>query len=119
MSELVSYDRWARRVGLADSAFRSEGALEEAAFAPLRRSSRVVGAWLTREGPDARELRHPRDAPSVPDRWTRVRTDELGPVEVQRASMRLGGQERACLVVRRSGPAPAGAILHVTMAFEE
>jgi hypothetical protein len=119
LEKLAGFDRWARRVGLADSAFRSEEALEEAAFAPLRREPGVLAAWLVREGPDARELRYPRAAPPLPSEWTRVQTAELGPIDVQRATLRLGGDERACLLTRRSAPAPAGATLHVTMAFED
>lgn len=117
LAEIAEYDRWARRVGLADPAFRSEAALEEAAFAPLRRSSRVRAAWLTREGPDPRDLRHPRDAPSLPGAWSRVQS-QLGPLDVQRTLLELAGQERAYLVVRRTGPAPGDAVLHVTLAFD-
>ncbi len=119
LDEMAEYDRWARRVSLADSAFRSRAALEEAAFAPLRQSSRVLAAWLTREGPDPHELVHPRDAPRLPEGWTRVRTDALGELQVQRASLRLGGDARLCLLIRKSGPAPGGAVLHVTLAFAE
>lgn len=119
LEEMAAYDRWARRVALADSAFRSEAALEEAAFAPLRGRPAVVAAWLRREGPDPHELTHPRSAPELPEAWTRVQSSELGPLEVQRATLRIEGVERPCVVVRRSGPAPGGATLHVTLAFAE
>ena len=120
LEELARFDRWARRLSLADSAFRSEDALEEAAFAPLRRRPRVVAAWLERVGPDARALRHPHDAPALPeDGWVTVRTEALGELVAQRRAMTVGGREAPVTLIRRSRDAPGGAVLHVTMAFGE
>lgn len=119
LDEHARYDRWARRLGLADSAFRSRDALREAAFAPLRGRSQVRAAWLVREGPDGAELRYPDGAPALPtEGWVRVRTDhELGEVHAQQVPMTLGGEERTVTLIRRSRPAPGDAILHVTLAF--
>lgn len=118
LTDVAAFDRWARRLSLADSAFRSHEALEEAAFAPLRGDERVAAAWIVREGPDARALAHPSSAPAQPeDGWVRIRSEGLGALDVRRATLRLGREERACLLVRRSAPAPGGATLHVTMAF--
>lgn len=118
LAELAEYDRWARRVALGDSAFRSEEALEEAAFAPLRGHTTVAAAWLERRGPDAHELAHPASAPPPPaDGWIRLRTRELGELEAQRARLRIGQREQVWLLVRRSAPAPRNATLLVTLAF--
>jgi hypothetical protein len=118
LEKVAEYDRWARRLGLADPAFRSEDALAEAAFAPLRDDSDVVAAWIDREGPDARSIAYPDDAPALPrDEWERVRTEELGDLEARYAAIRVGDEERRCLLVRRSAPAPGDAVLRVTLAF--
>jgi hypothetical protein len=112
------FDRWARRLSLADSAFRSEEALAEAAFAPLRDDARVLAAWLDREGPDPAHLAHPEGlAPPPSEGWVRVRTEELGELEARRATLEKGDRPRSCLLIRRSAPAPGSAILHVTLAF--
>jgi hypothetical protein len=112
------YDRWARRLGLADEAFRSEESLAEAAFAPVRDRDDIVAAWLVREGPDGRSLAYPDDAPPVPrDGWVHVQTRTLGEVEGRHAVLHLDQRARQCLLIRRSAPAPGDAILHVTLAF--
>lgn len=117
LGAFAEYDRWARRFALADTAFRSDEAREEAAFAPLRRDRRVAAAWLVREGPGAHALRHPAGAPALPSEgWVKVRTDALGELDVLRT--RLDG-DAPHLLVRRSAPAPSGATLHVTLAFGE
>jgi hypothetical protein len=118
LAELAAYDRWARRLALGDSAFRSEEALREAAFAPLRDERSVAAAWVEREGPDGHALRYPDGAPALPpDGWVTVRTEELGELEVQRAALRIGEETTPCLLIRRSAPAPRDATLHVTLAF--
>lgn len=118
LDELAAYDRWARRLGLADSAFHSEEALREAAFAPLRRERRVHVAWLTREGPDARRLRYPDNAPPCPeDGWVRVVTEPLGELKAQQRTMTIDGEARALTLIRRTRPAPGEGTLHVTMGF--
>ena len=119
LEEMAAYDRWARRLGIAESAFHSEDALREAAFAPLRRQPRVAAAWLVREGPDAGTLRYPDEAPTLPeDGWVRVITDELGDVHAQRRRLAIGQTpERELTLIRRSRPAPDGGTLHVTVAF--
>lgn len=119
LDEHARYDRWARRLSLGNSAFRSPEALYEAAFAPLRGRSQVLAAWLEREGPDATDLRYPEGLPAAPtDGWVRVVTDhELGEVHGQRTSLSLGGEAQTVLLIRRSRPAPGGATLHVTLAF--
>lgn len=116
--DFVDYDRWARRVSLGDAAFRSEEALREAAFAPLRERPNVLAAWLERRGPDAHLLARPASAPRPPDDgWVPMRVRELGQIEARIATLRLGDTERRCLLVRRSAPAPEGATLVVTLAF--
>lgn len=118
LPQLAEYDRWARRLALGDSAFRSEDALREAAFAPLRDERSVAAAWVEREGPDGHSLRYPDGAPALPPGgWVSVRTDELGELTVQRATLRIGPETQHCLLVRRSAPAPRDATLHVTLAF--
>jgi len=118
LDQFAAYDRWARRLGLADSAFDSEAALREAAFAPLRERGLVAAAWLERRGPDPRRLTYPERAPSLPDGgWIRVRTEPLGELEARRADLRLGGEARSVVLVRRTRPAPGGARLRVTVAF--
>ena len=116
--DFARYDRWARRLGLADSAFRSEEALAEAAFAPIRRDRDIAAVWLVREGPDARALRHPEDAPDLPGGgWVTVVTEPLGPLEAQQTSLTVGGEARDAILVRRSRPTQGDATLHVTIAF--
>lgn len=117
LQDVATYDRWARRLGLADGAFRSSEALNEAAFAPLRRQPRVAAAWIERAGPDARALHHPDDAPALPDDgWVRVVTEALGELHAQRRRLSIGEREREFTLVRRSRPAPGDATLHVTIA---
>lgn len=118
LDAFAEFDRWARRLSLADAAFRSDEALEEAAFAPLRGDGRVAAAWLVREGVDPRTFAHPRGAPAPPeDGWTRIRADPLGDLDAREAALPIRGRERPCLLVRRSRPAPGGATLHVIVAF--
>ena len=120
LDEFARYDRWARRLGLADSAFHSREGLREAAFAPLRRRRRVVAAWLERLGPDATELRYPDGAPSLPEGgWVRVvlPEHELHEVEAQRCSLTSSSGARDSTLIRRSRPAPGDATLRVTLAF--
>jgi len=120
LDEHARYDRWARRVAIGDSAFRSRESLREAAFAPLRDRGRVVAAWLVREGPGAMELRHPDAVPALPDDdWVRVLVPEheLEEVSARRATLDIGGESRDVLLIRRTRPAPGDAVLHVTLAF--
>jgi len=120
LDEHARYDRWARRLEIAEAGFRSREALREAAFAPLRDRGRVVVAWLTREGPDATELRYPQSAPGVPEgEWVRVLLPEheLEEVTARRATLTIAGEERELLLIRRSRPAPGDAVLHVTLGF--
>ena len=117
LDDMAGFDRWARRLSLADSAFRSEAAREEAAFAPLRRQRRIAAAWLVREGPDPQSLRHPSDAPELPtEGWVRVLTEDLGELTAQRRTLRIGDRERIFTLIRRSRDAPGGGVLHVTVA---
>ena len=120
LDEHARFDRWARRMEIAESAFSSREALQEAAFAPLRDRRRVIAAWLVREGPDATELRYPEGAPPLPeDGWVRVRLPEhaLEEVYAQRTSLQIGGEARSLILMRRTQPAPSRGILHVTLAF--
>lgn len=120
LDEFAGYDRWARRLGLADSAFHSRDGLREAAFAPLRRRRRVVAAWLERVGPDATHLRHPDGAPRPPEEgWVRVvlREHELDEVMAQRRPLTFSSGVREVTLIRRSRPAPGEAMLRVTVAF--
>lgn len=120
LDEHARYDRWARRVAVGDSAFRSRESLREAAFAPLRDRRRVVAAWLVREGPDATELRYPDGVPARPDDgWVRVRLPEheLEEVRARRATLQIAGESRDVILIERSRPAPGDAVLHVTLAF--
>lgn len=118
LADFAEYDRWARRLALGESAFRSQEALREAAFAPLREERRVAAAWVEREGPDGHSLRYPDAAPALPSGpWVSVRTERLGELSVRRATLRIGQEEMRCLLIRRSGPAPRAGTLHVTLAF--
>ncbi len=120
LDEHARYDAWARRLDLAESAFRSREALVEAAFAPLRDRPRVAAAWLVREGPGATELRYPPDAPTLPaDGWVRVLLPDhpLEEVHAQRRRLRVGAEDRELVLIRRSRPASDDATLHVTLAF--
>ncbi|MCB9592954.1 MAG: hypothetical protein H6719_09505 [Sandaracinaceae bacterium] len=120
LDEVARFDAWARRMDLAESAFRSREAMAEAAFAPIRDRPRIVAAWLVREGPGAMELRHPADAPTLPeDGWVRVLLPDhpLDEVTAQRRELRVGAEARQLVLIRRSRPAPDRATLHVTLAF--
>ncbi|MCA9610141.1 MAG: hypothetical protein KC619_31305 [Myxococcales bacterium] len=120
LDEHARFDAWARRLDLAESAFRSREALVEAAFAPLRERPRVVAAWLIREGPGATELRYPPGGPSLPDDgWVRVVLPDhpLDEVQAQRCSLHVGDEDRPLVLVRRTRPATGGAMLSVTTAY--
>ncbi|MFK7989692.1 MAG: hypothetical protein AB8I08_26980 [Sandaracinaceae bacterium] len=118
LDEVARYDRWARRLSLAGAAFRSEAALEEAAFAPLRDRSRVRAAWLDRQGPDARSLSYPEHAPVPPTAgWVTVQTRDLGEVEAQHGVLELGEEPVRVTFIRRTRPASGGAVLQVSMAL--
>lgn len=120
LDEHARFDAWARRLDLAESAFRSREALVEAAFAPLRERPRVVAAWLVREGPGPTELRYPPGAPSLPaDGWVRVALPDhpLDEVHAQRCRLPVGEEDRELLLIRRSRVASGGATLHVTTAY--
>lgn len=118
LEPLATYDRWARRLSIGDVGFRSEAALNEAAFAPLRRERRVVAAWLDRVGPDARSLRYPDDAPPRPDGgWVRFVTEDLGELDGQRAELSVGDRSGEFVLLRRTRDAPGSARLEVTLAF--
>src|SRR5258706_10900324 len=114
IARFTAFDHWARRLDLADPSFSSDEALAETAFAPLRGERGVAAAWLEREGADPRALSWPDSAPPLPrDGWTRVRLDDVGEMETRH--MTLAGHD--VLLLRRSRPVSATAILHVTMAF--
>lgn len=118
LEPLATYDRWARRLSIGDVGFRSDEALREAAFAPLRREPRVAAAWLDRVGPDARSLRYPDDAPARPDTgWVRFVSEDLGELDAQRAELTVGDQTGSFVLVRRTRDAPGSARLEVTLAF--
>jgi hypothetical protein len=109
-AELESFERWVRRVAAADTTFASRGALEEAAFAPVRGESAVLGAWVAREGPDAWALAHPARA-LLPEHvsWRRARLGGLSDLEVAADETRV--------FVRARSQTTGGAMLVVTMAF--
>lgn len=118
LTAFARYDRWARRVETANSAFRSDEALEEAAFAPLRRQRDVAAAWLVREGLEARTLSHPSTAPPLPeDGWVRLLTESLGEIHTQQRRLIVGERETLFILVRRTRAATDGTALHVAMAF--
>lgn len=108
--DVVSFQRWAQRIAASDTGFASPAALEEAAFSPIRGDARIAGAWIERRGPDPALFAHPARAVVPPDlAWRHVRVDGLGEVDVATAPNRE--------YVRRSGAAPGGAVLLVTIAF--
>lgn len=110
--EVDAFERWARRVAAADTTFPSRAALEEAAFAPVRRGDGVVGAWIAREGPDPWSLAHPRRVAEPPgEGWRRARLGGLTEYEVL-----VVGERR---YVRARSETTNGAMLVVTLAFEE
>lgn len=118
LEEHARFDRWARRLSLGDAAFREPGALEEAAFAPLRERRLVRAAWIVREGPDARELRYPEGGPELPDGgWVPLRLDREGDYTARRATLEVEGEARELTLLRSSRPATGDATLHVTLGF--
>lgn len=109
--DVDSFERWARRVAAAETTFPSRAALEEAAFAPVRRQEGVAGAWIERVGPDAWALSHPRRAEIPPDlAWRRARMSGLREYEVASAGSRH--------YVRARSEGTGGAMLVVTLAFD-
>lgn len=108
--EFDSFERWSRRIASAETTFGSREALEEAAFAPVRRQEGVVGAWIERAGPDPFRLAHPRQAIVSPElTWRRARLDGLREYEVAV----LEGTR----FMRARSETTGGAMLVVTLAF--
>jgi hypothetical protein len=108
--EFDSFERWSRRIASAETTFHSRAALEEAAFAPVRRQQGVVGAWIERIGPDAWELSHPRRATIPPElTWRRARLDGLREYEIA-----VSEQSH---YVRARSETTGGAMLVVSLAF--
>lgn len=113
-AEFSAFDDWARRTGLAESAFRTADQLHETAFAPLRRNAEPRFAWIEQVGVGARRLSFPRDAPNPPrSGWVRAQVEPLG--QLWLIEQRLRGEP--WLVAKRILPAPREAELHVMLAF--
>jgi hypothetical protein len=115
LDAVEAYDGWARRLGLAEGAFRSDASLEEAAFAPLASGrGAAVAAWITLSGPRDLALRWPGDAPGLPEEgWRRARLPTLGPVELR--AFEVDG--RAVVLLRRERESVAEGRLAVTQAL--
>ncbi len=110
--EFDSFERWSRRIASAETTFRSRAALEEAAFAPVRRQRGVVGAWIERVGPDAWSLAHPRRAALSSElTWRRARLDGLREYEI--------AVSEEAQYVRARSETTGGAMLVVTLAFTD
>jgi hypothetical protein len=109
--DVDAFERWARRIAASDTTFPSRAALEEAAFAPVRRQDGVEGAWIERVGPDPWTLSHPRRT-AVPAElaWRRARLGGLREYEVARIGTRH--------YVRARTETTGGAMLVVTLAIE-
>ncbi|MGE0787982.1 MAG: hypothetical protein AB7S26_20070 [Sandaracinaceae bacterium] len=111
------FDRWAERIALGDSGFRTEASRAETAFAPLTEEPRAVCAWIVREGPDPSELRYPAGAPAAPtEGWTRLSADDDA-LSAQARTIEIGGTARNVTLVRRTHPVVGGATLHVIVGF--
>lgn len=108
--DVDAFERWARGIAASDTTFPSRAALEEAAFAPVRREDGVIGAWIAREGPDPWSLAHPRRA-ELPASlaWRTARLTGMREYEVARAS--------GTRYVRARSETRGGAMLVVTLAF--
>lgn len=117
----TEFDRWARRAMVADSARRDRRGLEETIFAPIRRDSEVVSARVERQGLAAIALsRHADWAPPPSLRFSVVRDERLGEVEVARGMMpdprRRDAPELKVLVLRRTRRAQEAEVV-VTLAY--
>ena len=126
LDRFVEFDRWSRRFEIAGAAIRSREALEETAFAPIRRDPRIAAAVIEREGPDPMELRYPGGAPDLPSEgFVVVRHERLNSVFVLERAIEVSEEVRRdgengpvnCVILRRRGPAPEGGSLIVTVAF--
>lgn len=86
-----AWDRWARRVIAAEQVPRERAALEETLFAPVRRKSELVAAWVVRpdRGPVYLGV---LDAPPEDASFRSVRDERLGELRVARVELpdRLG-----------------------------
>jgi hypothetical protein len=104
-----AFERWATRIATSDTQFPSREALEEAAFAPVRRREAIAGAWIERRGPDPASFAHPPGATIPGDLgWARVNVDGRA-VEVAQAGEREW--------VRRRLDGVGGGTLLLTLAF--
>lgn len=108
--DVDAFERWASRIAATDTTFPSRAALEEAAFAPVRRQEGLEGAWIERVGPDPWTLAHPPRA-TIPDdlAWRRARLAGLREYEVASAGARR--------YVRARSETAGGAMLVVTLAY--
>jgi hypothetical protein len=111
LDAFAEFDAWARRVALADPAFRSRASLEETAFSPLRGEDEVRGAWIVRRGTEARVLAMQADArePPAPSHWVTLRGATPDGVRVARVA--------DAVVLTRTEVGPDGAAVDVTVAY--
>ena len=123
LAELTRFDGWARRVASSDTAWaRGDrlAALEETAFAPVRRDDAILAAWISRTGVGDATLAHPPGAVIPEDvRFTRVRVEPVGELDVALTDASLAPRREGvpALLIRRSAPGTHGSVLVVTVAF--
>ncbi len=108
LDHLEAYERWSRRIVSARVAFSHRSALEEALFAPVRRTDPVWGVWVFRSdhGPPDLHWGHRTDPPKALS-WTAVQHERLGELEISAATLadprrsRFRAEEERCVLVRR------------------
>ncbi len=122
LDRFEAFDSWARRAIAAHPAFRSDDALEETVFAPLRREDDVLASWIARDEAIALFYGESDAAPAA-GAWTGLRTDRLGPIEVTAAKLvppggaRNGRDAERAVVIRRTVTGADGARVTVTLAI--
>lgn len=124
LREFEAFDAWARRTLDADLALRDVRALEETVFAPIRRESHVVAAWVEREGADPRQVGL-RTEVALDFEWVELRGVPLLPrlqaADAELADGRTHGAPPVGVLVlsRQADSARGGGDVRVTVAFED
>ena len=108
--DITGLVRWARGLSVGETRFGSQAARQEAAFAPVRETPGLTGAWIERQGPDPALLSHPAGQ-ALPGEleWQRARDPEIGVLEFAVVD--------AHIYVRIREDASDGATQLVTLAF--
>lgn len=124
-SKFEAYETWTLRATSVRPPSRSDGALAETLFAPIRNDPAVLAAWIKLPNRNDDELSFPPKVakPEAAD-WTQVRDPLLGRIRVTRheqcpVALPKGwrsGVARCVLIARDRDPAPTDAPI-ITMAF--